>query len=135
MHWATKYIGMPYELGARREDCVDCWGLLWLIYHEQFGIELPEFPGIAAASAIAINSTLRDSVQSDWIQIPKPFEGCAVGMGMRKALHHVGVYVNADGGRIVHGWDGRNVVADTLKSLSSKGFRTVAFFRHLQWPS
>lgn len=43
MSWAAKYIGILFvEHGRTREGC-DCWGLLRLVYREEFGIELPGY--------------------------------------------------------------------------------------------
>ena len=135
IHWAVKYIGMKYSLGARGPDVVDCWGLLWLVYKQEFHIDLPQYPGIAMCNMLVVNSTLMNAVKSEWIQIEKPFDGAAVGMSQQAAMHHVGVYTTADGGKVLHGWERRNVVADTVKNLRLKGFRTITFFRHLKWPT
>jgi cell wall-associated NlpC family hydrolase len=43
MNWTSDYIGIPYADGGRSHLGCDCWGLVWLIYKEQFGIELPSY--------------------------------------------------------------------------------------------
>lgn len=134
-HWAVKYIGMPYSLGARGPKKVDCWGLLWLIYKNDFNIELPQYPGIALASMVVVNSSIRQAVQSDWVEVEKPFDGAAVGMGYRNALHHVGIWAGPDGGKVVHSWQGHNAVADTLAAIGQKGLQNVKFFKHIKWPT
>ncbi len=41
--WVSQYLGIPYrELGRDRSGC-DCWGLLALIWREQFGRDLPDY--------------------------------------------------------------------------------------------
>lgn len=41
--WAAQYVGIPYRpLGRDRNGC-DCWGLLALIWREQFGRDLPDY--------------------------------------------------------------------------------------------
>lgn len=44
--WVAQYVGLPYKaLGRDREGC-DCWGLLALVWREQFGRELPFYSAL-----------------------------------------------------------------------------------------
>lgn len=134
MHWSAIYIGLKYEIGARGPDKVDCWGLLRLIYSDIYGIQLPEYPGITVASALAQCKTFLEA-KDDWILVDDPFDGAAVAMSQKEIIHHVGVYASADGGKIIHCWKGHNVIADTLRGLKLKGFKRILFYRHRQWPT
>lgn len=41
--WAKNYVGIPYRaLGRDRNGC-DCWGLLAMVWREQFGRDLPDY--------------------------------------------------------------------------------------------
>lgn len=118
--------------GGRSINGLDCWGLVFLVYAETFGISLPTFPGLSVSNLTA--ETLRE-VESQWTQVEKPFEGCLVAMSQRSAIHHVGIYTSADGGRVVHCREHSNVVVDTLRGLSVKGFQVIKFYRHTLWPT
>ena len=38
--WATKYVGVPYVPGGRTIKGFDCWGLIHLIWSNEYGTEL-----------------------------------------------------------------------------------------------
>jgi cell wall-associated NlpC family hydrolase len=41
--WVKQYVGLPFAEHGRDHHGVDCWGLLRLIYQEQFGVALPSY--------------------------------------------------------------------------------------------
>lgn len=41
--WAKDYVGIPFRFGGRDRRGLDCYGLVVLVYREQFGIELPDY--------------------------------------------------------------------------------------------
>ena len=129
-HWATKYIGLPYRPGGRDRGGLDCWGLLKLIYLEQRGIPLPDLLGVAEGSIAAISREIGRESKENWIEVPEPQDGCAVAMSKQDRLHHVGVWTDADGGKVIHAHH-RKVVAETLRYLRMEGFRTIKFFLYV----
>lgn len=134
MHWSRKYIGLKYEVGARGPEKVDCWGLLRLVYGEVFGIELPLYEGITVSSALVQCKTFLES-KENWIPVDRPFDGAAVAMSQKDIFHHVGVWTESDGGKIIHCWKAHNVIADTVRGLKFKGFKKIIFYKHRQWPT
>lgn len=133
-HWSHLYVGLPHKPGGRDRSGLDCWGLLRLVYKEQFDIDLPDLPGIHAAKVLETCHTVESEIKESWIEIPEPVELCAVGMSKKTAIHHVGIYTKADGGKVVHCYSHPTMVADTLRMLHILGFRTIKFYRHVLWP-
>ena len=41
--WAIEYIGIPWSDRGRTRAGVDCYGLLWLVLSEQFGVSVPSY--------------------------------------------------------------------------------------------
>lgn len=127
MHWISSYIG--------RTD-LNCWGLLRTVYRDQFQLHLPEIAGIALAPVSTICSVLDRFSREEWILVKVPFEGCAVAMSQSRILHHVGIFIAEDGGKVAHTWgEPAVVVADTLRALRFRGFRLVQFYQHRLWPT
>ena len=45
--WASSYVGIPFDIGGRSKIVgLDCWGLVCVVYAEQYEIELPKYEGI-----------------------------------------------------------------------------------------
>lgn len=135
MHWAAEYVGKAHQHGGRGPEVFDCWGLLKWIYMHRYGIALPDLPGISSKQAIAISKQINKSVEEEWFPVEKPFDGCAVALAQVRSYHHVGIWIDADGGKVLHCYDDQRVIVDTVKQLQLKGFRKVDFFKHKKWPT
>ncbi len=91
----SRYIGIPWAAHGRSLEGADCWGLVWLFYRDEFGIELDDYadaydpacPADTVGELIAAGS-------SAWCQAPEPRSGdVAVLMRAGHACHacHVGI--------------------------------------------
>lgn len=137
MHWATKYIGLPYEPAGRGPDKVDCWGLVRLVYQREFQIELPLYPGIALETdSLKATIAIAEGLQRDWWPVSAPFDGCLVAMSQKRSIHHIGIFIAADGGKVLHCWHAaQQTVAETVHSLRMRGMKTILFYQHAKWPT
>lgn len=129
-HWTTRYVGLPYRAGGRERDGLDCWGLIRLIYREEKGILLPEIPGTVQNEQVNVSREVLAQCSEGWVEQAFPTEMCAVGMSRKEHIHHGGIWTVADGGKIIHCWDGLPVVADTRKNLNLRGLRIIKFFSY-----
>jgi cell wall-associated NlpC family hydrolase len=63
--WVERYIGIPYVEAGRdpvADGGLDCWGLLVLIWREQYGVDLPAYDGphwAKGANRAAIAAAIR----------------------------------------------------------------------------
>lgn len=135
MHWSIQYVGKAWLAGGRGPDAFDCWGLIWEVYRTRYGIELPQYPNMDPAHHLAVGKAIDAGTRAqEWEQVATPFEGCVVAMSQRRIFHHVGLFLNADGGLILHAHDRGNVVAQKRASLTRSGWHKVAYFKHRDFP-
>lgn len=119
-HWAVKYVGKPYMVGAAGPNEFDCWGLVWWIQSHEFGAELPRFPVEEYPEPGTVDPLWDSRVSSakaqlvNWIETTTPVEGDIVLMNNG---HHVGVYLEADGGLILHTRQSSSAIAQPLSVL------------------
>lgn len=127
----AKLIGLPWEACARGPLSFDCWGLLHYVYKEHLGISLPEYQG---ADAESIRTALRlidagpDAHQFERVLIPENLS--AVAMGAASRLHHVGVYIDVDGGKVLHCQRNQGVVFQSVPDLQKRGFARIEFYNY-----
>jgi len=122
-------IGKPYEPGGRGPEVFDCWGLVRYVYDKAFGIHLQDFSHIYAHDLKACSKQIADSTASkNWIQTETPSHGTIVAMSRSRVLHHVGVWLDIDGGVCLHAVDGQAVIAQNLQRLRQERFSKIIFF-------
>lgn len=70
--WATEYIGIPWTDRGRSRDGVDCYGLVYLVLKEQFGINVPSYAEdyATARDAEEVGALIRAGIRSvQWERI------------------------------------------------------------------
>ena len=129
-HWAITYIGRPWHAGARGPQAYDCWGLFLAIQRVHFGRDLPEIP-VDANDLRTVMSTFRDHPERQrWTTVTSPIEGDAVLLRQSRHPVHVGVWLDVDGGGVLHAVKDAGVVFQKLPELLLHGWRVEGYYRH-----
>jgi cell wall-associated NlpC family hydrolase len=129
-HWASRYIGLPWQADGDGPDSFHCWALVRHVEREQFGCSLPEIPNPDDLLAIAKN--FRDHPERRrWELAEVPEEGDCVLLRQARYPVHVGVWLEVDGGRVLHVVRDKGVVAQTRESLAAHGWRIEGFYRFI----
>ena len=130
MHWAAKYIGRPWVNGAQGPEAFDCWGLVRFVLREQRGIALPVVDVDAGQLRQVARIFTSGENYAGWQQVEQPNELDGVLMSHAKHPHHVGIWIDADGGQVLHCIEGAGVVAMNRLHLRLAGWNIISFWRH-----
>lgn len=102
-HWALKYIGIPFKEHGRALDGLDCWGLVRVVYLEQYEISLPtyteDYDDIAAREHLAnLYQQEANNPKNHWVQIEQgqEREGDVLLMPLAGLKTHVAVVIDPD---------------------------------------
>jgi cell wall-associated NlpC family hydrolase len=122
-HFALEYVGKPWARGADGPEAFDCWGLVREVERRHFGRELPEAPERAA-----LLDTAREVLRrGQWLRTIAPREGDGVIIRYGPQVH-VGVYLDADGGGVLHAVEGVGVIYTLVTDLRHNGWTRVEYY-------
>ena len=91
--WYNKYIGIPYQNKGRDSSGVDCWGLVRLVYSEQYNINLPSFSDNYVSESTEIIQELIAQYKEGWDATTEPQQGDIILFKVLGTLSHVGIYL------------------------------------------
>ena len=125
-HWAEQYIGRPWV-----EKQHECGHFFCAVMKERFGLEVQPID----ADALSLRSCIRalngeHPEFANWVEVDTPREGDCVRMSHAKHPHHVGLWVDVDGGGVLHCVEGAGVVLSSRRSLRVTGWKIVSLMRH-----
>lgn len=123
--WFNTYVGIPYSIKGRDRKGIDCWGLVKLVYQEQFGIDLPSFSyeggnRTSEEEAIAIG-------KEGWEKVEHYRSGDVVLFRILGSESHVGIITKP--GYFIHAKENQDTVIERLDSGTWK-HRVVGIYRY-----
>lgn len=130
LHWAFQYLGRPWVSGATGPNSFDCWGLFRFVQKEHFGREVPVWE-VDANDVRNVVKAIRDNPEVQrWTPTKTPKDGDAVLLAHANHPHHVGLWLDVDGGGVLHAVKGQGVIFSSLNGLSVCGWGRVEFYEH-----
>jgi cell wall-associated NlpC family hydrolase len=132
--WASDYVGLPYSVGGRSREGVDCWGLYELIFNEQSGRTIPSYDGPvwggegATSREIALACA---AFASRFSPVQPGEEQVFDGIIMRLAGHplHVGMVIEP--GWMIHSIRGADSCIERYRPSMVWENRIAGFHRHV----
>ena len=102
----------------------NCWGLLRDVQRRFFGIQLP-LTSLGDPMAAMYEGKMKSG---DWVIEPEPFHGA--GVLMRSGLEpHCGVWLDFDGGGVLHCERGSGIRWQNEADLRVCGYSNLKFYR------
>lgn len=133
-HWSFKYLGKKWLSGGRGPDVFDCWGLFKWVQEKEYNRIVEDFP-ISPYQLLKVSDAIEGAAaKGEWVELQVPRDGCAVALSQGRRFHHVGVYIDADGGKILHALDRQNVISTSVLRLKAGGWNRVAYYWNIKWP-
>ncbi len=123
------YKHIPFQERGRSHDGIDCWGLVYLIYHEQLGHSIPAYAEyFSTHDQEEISTMIRKERELSWRAIPRSEvkEGDVVVLRILGEPWHCGVMVSQT--MFVHIERHALVVRESIESMRW-GKRLEGFYR------
>lgn len=134
-HWAAQYVGIPFRYRGRNRQGCDCYGLVCLVFLEQWGIRLPDYRDEYGdlPSEDELMPLFAEGVKEEvWTGRKEPHTGDVV-LLMRAGLPlHCGIML--DGLRMLHVTERTTACVERLdNTLWSR--RVLGYYRHKDLPN
>lgn len=130
LHWAFGYLGTPWVSGGDGALGYDCYTFTRHIQAAHFGITMPAVDVDAYNFKAVANAMRGRESHAQWQRVDTPTEGACVLMAHAKYPSHIGVYLDVDGGGVLHCVRGEGVVFSTLSALQLSGWSRLEFYTH-----
>lgn len=122
----AEYVGIPWVAGAQGPNAYDCMAFFRHVQCSHFDIDVPEIIAPDYDDPSALSSMFADHPERQrWTPIAKPIHGCAV---LVRRPMHVGIWLNLDGGGVLHCVRGAGVVFTSDSSWPASGFGRREYF-------
>ena len=126
--WCADYIGLPFKSLGRDRSGLDCWGMVYLVYREVFGREVPPYAEYADAYDIEeVGALIRGEIVTRWREVSPEKLGNVILLRVRGEPCHVGVVVAR--GKFLHSFEGTQSCVERYDSLKWRR-RTMGFYRY-----
>ena len=129
MHFANKYIGRPWVAGAQGPDSFDCWGFVRYVLKHEYGYDVPQVNVNPECLRDVLHAFRTDLAFQAFIEVDKPQEGDVVLMRQAKNPVHTGLWLDIDGGGVMHCVRENGVVFQNVSSLNLSGWYLHSFYR------
>lgn len=125
-----KYINLKWESGATGPDKFDCQGLVVDIQKNIYNKTMPNVKVNADSLLSVVKAISKNKVWDRFKKIDKCEDGCIVKMFTAQEPNHIGVYINIDGGGVIHSLTNVGVVWDKMFVLK-KTYAQIEYWRFI----
>lgn len=123
--WVSKYIGLEYRDAHWGPDYYDCWGLMSLIYREQFNIDIAKDMTMYSSRLGKITRLVEYIRFWEPVKVPSIGDGVLFLIGGK--LPHCGVYIGD--GKVLHSIEGISSCIQDINNAKWKS-RFEGYYRY-----
>lgn len=128
-HFALKYIGLPWEAGAQGPDSFDCWGFARYILKHEYEHDVPHVNINPDNLRDVLHAFKSNKAFQSFYEVVKPRDGDVVLMRQAKNPVHAGIWLDVDGGGVLHCCRNSGVVFQYEPSLNATGWFLHSYYR------
>ena len=122
LRWLNEYIGIPYKFGGRDVNGTDCYGLIKMIYLNEYNEVLPDW-AFDEINYREIDGKIQAQLESGtFCYLDEPQDASFAICFRTRAAHHIGLYY---GGGIIHCADGIGTVFQQRRVFEDQFVRVV----------
>jgi len=70
-----------------------------------------------------------EAASGKWIELDRAEDGCLVMLGKRDWPHHVGVFIDSEGGKIIHCQDSCGCCVASVSMMRNIGWGFMRFYK------
>ena len=89
-----KYIGLPYKEYGRDFNGCDCYGLIYLFYKHELGIELPTYSALYNHNNSDSIKDIISREKTKWIKVDKPKKFDGILFNISGMYNHIGIFLD-----------------------------------------
>jgi cell wall-associated NlpC family hydrolase len=129
-HWAAAYIGKPWTAGGDGPGAYDCLGLVRGVYRERCAMDIPRVH-VDAHSLLSCARAFLDygSTRAHFERVATPADLDILQLSHGSAPHHVGIWLDIDGGGLLSALEGVGVVFQSRAALRAGGWNITDIYR------
>lgn len=128
--WVADVVGKGWQAYATGPEYFDCWGVVCHAFKEKFALDLNRHLEIPSMNPAAFHKVVATEIKAgNWQQLNQPEDGCLVLMSTARIWHHIGIWLDINGGRLLHSSEGFGVALDSRNTLNS--FNRVEYWKYV----
>lgn len=97
---------------------------------QRLGIPIDISGNYLEGALTASKEIARHAWSEEWREVSEPLHLCVVAMGRWRSVYHVGIWLDFDGGGVLHSIEGSGVRFDTLGKIGQIGFSMIEFYEN-----
>ncbi len=119
--WVNSYVGIPFKAMGRSRDGLGCWGLVYLVYREQFGKLVPAYSEnhFTVYDSDEVGQLIAGEIIGSWkrIEAGREMLGDAILIRVAGFPAHIGVVVEPAEKKFLHVRAGADSCVDRYDSF------------------